>query len=172
MQALILRPLNIDRDAEALHGVYGDEGSSAYLLDPATKTVSETAEMLRAYSRGDGVASWIIADTEDGPALGRVAMIPRQAHVFEAAVMLRPDATGRGLAYRALALALDRAFGEHGARRVFADIDPDNGPSIRLFERLGFRREGLLRANWTTHLGVRDTVMMGLIDSDPRPWRA
>ncbi|HJS79675.1 MAG TPA: GNAT family protein [Vitreimonas sp.] len=44
--------------------------------------------------------------------------------------------------------------------RLMADIDPDNSASISLFLRAGFQREGLLRQNWKTHLGVRDSVIM------------
>ncbi|MEO0412502.1 MAG: GNAT family protein [Pseudomonadota bacterium] len=47
----------------------------------------------------------------------------------------------------------------------------DSALSIRLCERLGFRYEGTLRNQWHTHLGVRDTDMMSLIEEDPRPWR-
>ena len=54
------------------------------------------------------------------------------------------------------------AFAE-GKRRVFADTDPENAASNRLLETLGFRREGLLRAEWETHIGVRDSVIWGLL---------
>lgn len=47
-----------------------------------------------------------------------------------------------------------------GLHRIAADIDPDNNASISLFLRAGFQREGLLRGNWKTHLGIRDSVMM------------
>lgn len=58
-----------------------------------------------------------------------------------------------------------------GPWRIFADVDPDNLASIRTFEQLGFRHEGVLRGNWETHIGVRDSVILGLLRSDPRPWR-
>ena len=83
--------------------------------------------------------------------------------------MIRPCARGKNLAALALALVINDAFDRQGARRVFADIDPDNAASIRTFEKLGFQREGLLRANWKTHIGVRDSVIMGLTAFDPRP---
>ena len=40
---------------------------------------------------------------------------------------------------------------------------------IALLERLGFRREGLLRAEWETHIGVRDSVILGLLRDE---WRS
>ena len=62
---------------------------------------------------------------------------------------------------------IDQLFDE-GQRRVFADTDPENVSSLALLERLGFRREGLLRGEWATHLGVRDSVILGLLRDE---WR-
>jgi len=81
--------------------------------------------------------------------------------VGEIGVIMRPDATGRGLASKALDLVVQHGFGALGLHRIGADIDPDNTNSISLFLRAGFQREGLLRGNWKTHLGVRDSVIMG-----------
>ncbi|MBY3554700.1 GNAT family N-acetyltransferase [Modestobacter lapidis] len=66
---------------------------------------------------------------------------------------------GRGVASLAVALVCDHAFGPVGLHRLQADIRPENGPSRRLVERLGFRREGLFRSYldidgaWRDHLG-------------------
>ncbi|MGY1738709.1 GNAT family N-acetyltransferase [Geodermatophilus sp. SYSU D00684] len=68
------------------------------------------------------------------------------------------DVAGRGMASLAVALVCDHAFGPGGLHRLQADIRPENGPSRRLVERLGFRREGLLRryldidGDWRDHL--------------------
>ncbi len=65
---------------------------------------------------------------------------------------------GRGMASLAVALVCDHAFGAAGLHRVQADIRPENLPSQRLVERLGFRQEGLLRryldidGDWRDHL--------------------
>jgi RimJ/RimL family protein N-acetyltransferase len=41
--------------------------------------------------------------------------------------------------------AIDFAFEDLGLHRLEADTHPDNAASLRSLERLGFRREGLLR---------------------------
>lgn len=170
--AIILRPLDPTRDGEALHAIFGDESSSTYMTGPAYKTAAETIENLKKWTAGVEDTSWAVVDTEDGPALGRVSLFTRGRDVWEAACMIVPSARGRNLAARALAPAIDYVFDTKGARRIFADIDPDNLPSIRTFEKLGFRHEGVLRGNWETHIGVRDSVILGLLRDDPRPWRA
>jgi ribosomal-protein-alanine N-acetyltransferase len=67
-------------------------------------------------------------------------------------------AAGRGMASLAVALVCDHAFGAVGLHRLQADIRPENGPSRRLVQRLGFTQEGLLRryldidGDWRDHL--------------------
>jgi [ribosomal protein S5]-alanine N-acetyltransferase len=68
------------------------------------------------------------------------------------------EVAGRGVASLAVALVCDHAFGPVGLHRVEADIRPENQPSRRLVERLGFQQEGLLRryldidGDWRDHL--------------------
>src|SRR3546814_9995456 len=82
--------------------------------------------------------------------------------VTEFGYILARDHWGGGIAREAGSAVIARLFAE-GQRRVFADTDPDNTASNALLERLGFRRDGLLRAEWNTHIGVRDSVLWGLL---------
>ncbi len=165
----MLRLLDPDRDGSALLAIFGDEDCCIYLAGPANRSVSETVSMLRQWNEGAEETTWAIVETGDGNALGRATLIPRGRDVWEVGVMLCPAAQGRGLATKALAEIIDHGFEKLGARRIFADVDVENLASVRLFERLGFQREGVLRANWKTHIGVRDSLILGLIDTDPRP---
>ena len=68
------------------------------------------------------------------------------------------EVAGRGVTSLAVALVCDHAFGPAGLHRLQADIRPENRPSRRLVERLGFRQEGLFRdyldidGRWRDHL--------------------
>lgn len=168
----VLRAFDPEADGPALHAIFGDEASCRYLTRPATASVAETLAMLREWmGHGDDI-NWTIAETLDGPALGRVSVYPRgKNNVWDAACMIVPAARRRNLAVRAMARALDAAFETLGARRVTADIDPDNHASIRVFEKLGFTLEARLRGEWEMHIGVRDSLIYGLLKNDPRPWR-
>ncbi len=169
--SIYLRPLDPARDAEALHAILGDDASCHYMGGPATASVIETQRLLAKWTDGTEDTSWAIVDAPDGAALGRVTMIPRGERIWEAGVMVAPAMQGRGLATAALAEAIDIVFDKPAARRIYADIDPDNAPCIRAFEKLGFQKEGRLRATWKTHIGVRDSVIYGLIDTDKRQWK-
>ncbi len=63
---------------------------------------------------------------------------------------LAPAAQGRGLMFEALCTVLDWGFEHMQLHRVEALIHPDNAPSLRLVQRLGFVEEGRLRevARW------------------------
>lgn len=50
---------------------------------------------------------------------------------------------GRGLTPRAVALASDFCFFQLGLHRVEINIRPENAPSLRVVEKLGFRDEGV-----------------------------
>ncbi|MCW2741110.1 MAG: rimJ [Blastococcus sp.] len=76
------------------------------------------------------------------------------------------DAAGRGMASLAVALVCDHAFGEAGLHRLQADIRPENGPSQRLVERLGFQREGLLRRYLDIDGEWRDHFSYALLAED------
>ena len=167
----MLRLLNPERDGAALHAIFGDEESCTYLGGPATTSVSETVSLLKTWNKGTEETTWAIVEREDGEALGRATLIPRERDIWEIGIMLAPAAQGKGLAARALHEIIDHAFDRLGARRVYGDVDEGNVASQRLFERLGFQREGLLRGNWHTHLGERHSVIYGLLTHDPRPWR-
>ncbi|WP_233498617.1 GNAT family N-acetyltransferase [Blastococcus sp. TF02A-26] len=74
--------------------------------------------------------------------------------------------SGRGVASLAVALVCDHAFGPVGLHRVQADIRPENGPSQRLVERLGFQREGLFRRYLDIDGDWRDHYTYALLAED------
>lgn len=66
---------------------------------------------------------------------------------------------GRGIIPTALALAVDHAFQFAGLHRVEANIQPENAPSRRVVEKLGFREEAYhvrylhIDGSWRDHVG-------------------
>ncbi len=54
-----------------------------------------------------------------------------------------PEVAGRGIVPTAVALASDYLFNIVGMHRIEIDIRPENKPSLRVVEKLGFRYEGL-----------------------------
>ena len=79
---------------------------------------------------------------------------------------LLAHARGKGLATSALLLVARWAFDALGVKRIGLHADPRNVASIRVAERAGFKREGLLRS-WADVNGERvDQVSLSLLPSD------
>ena len=162
---LVLRA-RVPDDAEALFAAMGDAAAMTWWSHAPAESVAALRERFSAHDGGNW-RTWAITRAGDDAAIGFVAAGEKRAGVVEIGYLLVPAAQGRGYAREAVGGVIDRLFAE-GYRRVFADTDPDNAGSNRLLESLGFRREGLLRAEWETHIGVRDTVLWGLLRDE---WR-
>lgn len=160
-EGLILRPLTI-ADAPALHAAHADPAVHHFWSGPAHATLDETERYLAATLDIPGAEVWAITP-DAGEALGRVALFTLREGVGEFGVVLRADAQGRGLVSRAIRRIARYAFETRGLHRLVADIDPDNVASIRAFERAGFACEARLKANWMTHLGIRDSLIFALL---------
>jgi RimJ/RimL family protein N-acetyltransferase len=166
-ERLRLRQLTID-DAEALFPTLSDVELMTWWSSAPHKSVEETRAYFAPRVDRQGWRCWAITLSGDDSAIGWVAAgEKRQGGVTELGYILEREHWGRGIAREAVAAVIDRLFAE-GQRRVFADTDPENAASIALLERLGFRPEGLLRGEWETHIGVRDSLILGLLRDE---WR-
>ena len=81
--------------------------------------------------------------------------------------MPRPGRSGRGIATEALLLLTDWSLTALGLGRVQAFIAPENLAALRLAERAGFEREGLLRSYWEHGEGRIDAVVLSRIGELP-----
>lgn len=153
-------------DAPALYEAYRDPRVMRFWSSPPHASVDETIAYVTPHA-GDQWRQWVIIENASGRAIGTLAAGERRRGVMEIGYLLSAAASGRGYAGEAVSALIDLLFAE-GARRVFADTDPENARSIALLVGLGFQREGLLRGEWETHIGVRDSVIWGLLRDE---WR-
>ncbi|CAM3195169.1 Putative ribosomal N-acetyltransferase YdaF [Arthrobacter ulcerisalmonis] len=104
--------------------------------------------------------------TERGPARAAPAIVGQltvSSIVWGSAKMatlgywVDQERAGRGIAPTAVALATDHCFRTLGLHRMEINIRPENGPSLRVVEKLGFRDEGLrprylhINGEWADH---------------------
>lgn len=159
---LVLRQLRED-DAAALFPVLSDSEVMTWWSSGPHQSPSETADYVKGNAgEGQGYLCWAITAGDD-IALGWVILIDGKPGVSEVGYILRRDRWGAGIAREAVARVVDHGFAHPGVRRIFADTDPENKGSIALLERLGFQYEGRLRGEWKTHIGVRDSLIFGLL---------
>ncbi|GHH11728.1 N-acetyltransferase [Sphingomonas glacialis] len=151
-------------DAEALFASFADPELMTYWSHGPHVSVEQTRAKFA--ESDNGWRGWAITLHGDDRAIGFVAAGEKRPGVVEIGYMLARDQWGSGIAREAVRAVLDQLFRVEQQRRVFADTDPDNTASNALLESLGFQREGRLRAEWETHIGVRDTILWGLLASE------
>lgn len=162
---LVMRMQRLD-DADALFEAYSDERLMRFWSSAPHASVAETRAYLAPRVDDPDWRGWVVTLKGSDRPIGAIATAERRSGVAEIGYVLLRRHWGRGYAREAMAALLDRLFGGEGMRRAFADTDPENSGSTSLLEKLGFVREGLLRAEWDTHIGIRDAAIYGILASD------
>jgi len=159
---LVLRQL-VPEDAAVLHPMFADEAAMTYWWRGPHTALAETEAIVSLNAaHSDDLACWAI--TADGTtALGWINLRIKRAGVAEVGYILSRECWGRGYGREALGAVIEHGFGIMKLRRIAADTDPDNAGSIALLRSLGFVLEGHLRGEWETHIGVRDSLIYGLL---------
>jgi [ribosomal protein S5]-alanine N-acetyltransferase len=146
--AVVLRAWRPD-DLAAVAGFGRDEDNVRFGDVAPVRREEESAGYLATMERrrleGSGLG-FAVADARGDAVLGSFDMRLPQPGVGEIGYLLDPAARGRGTMTRALRLAVAWGFAELDLVRVQAFVSPANARSMRLLERVGFAREGLLRS--------------------------
>ena len=125
---------------------------------------------LGRYDQADGTrAGFAVVDEASGEFLGMAALVrvDLEGREAEAGYIVSPSARGRGVAVRALRLVTAWAFEERGMERVELRIDVDNLPSLKVADRAGFVREGVLRSVHFKDGERVDIAVYSRLASDP-----
>jgi RimJ/RimL family protein N-acetyltransferase len=130
-------------------------------------------QWLRVYEQGrrDGTREAFAALDADGRFVG-VALafgIDREESEAELGYIVTPEARGRGAGTAILQALTDWAFAEAGALRVRLVIDTRNPASLKVAERAGYVREGVMRSLHFTGGKRIDAVLLSRLPSDPPP---
>lgn len=73
---------------------------------------------------------------------------------------------GKGLGTQAVRLLLDFGFKDLNLNRIYLHVFEDNHPAIRVYEKVGFMREGLLRKAAYIDGAYVNIIIMGLLKDE------
>jgi RimJ/RimL family protein N-acetyltransferase len=110
----------------------------------------------------------VVADRGDDRLLGMIGLIADRHDALRAEIgyWVAPDARRRGVASRALALLSRWCMTDGGFERLDLQAAITNAASLRVAERCGFVREGVLRRSWYRGGGRSDMVLFSLVPQD------
>lgn len=148
-ERLVIRVTQLS-DAESIFRGYArDAEVTRYLTWRPHKDVHETerflAECIAAWKRGARFP-WVISSRGDDELVG---MVEIRVNSFKADVgyVIARKWWGKGLATEALRPVVEWAMAQPGIYRVWALCDVENAASVRVLEKVGMKREGVLRRN-------------------------
>jgi ribosomal-protein-alanine N-acetyltransferase len=157
-------------DVEAMHGCFTNVESMRYWNTPLHTKRIETERAVRRFI--DCTPSyyrfWAVADKTTDRCLGLVNY--HDGHIRNKRVaigyIVDPAHCRQGVATEAVSAMIRFCFQDLGLHRLQAFIHPDNAPSLKLIEKLGFRREGLLRENLRVSEEWRDDLLYARLSTD------
>ena len=128
--------------SETLAPLIGARVPSDWPLPDLAEFLPELARMLENDPAGAGWAAWLLIDAQAGEVVGDAGFQgpPDGAGVVEIGYSVLPAWRGRGYATEAAAALVALALRQPNVRRVVAECDPENAPSIRVLERIGMRQ--------------------------------
>ena len=155
-------------DAAAMFPTMADEEQSLYLTRPKFESEQELWDWFTDPAWPG--RTWMAVDSA-GDVVGRFVASPGHGTddgdgpVFEIGYIVVMHRQGEGIA-RECSEALIAHLWQEGARKLTAEVDTRNTPSVRLLESLGFTREAHFREHDATHIGMCDVYWYGKLRSD------
>jgi RimJ/RimL family protein N-acetyltransferase len=150
-------------DAAFMLSIWNDPAFVRYVGDRGLRSVEDAREALaggalRMYQE-HGLGPYLLTLRDENVPIGICGLFHRDALPdIDIGFALLPDYCGRGLAREAADAVLAEARQRVGLRRLTAIVNAENGPSISLIEKLGFRYETMLRMPGEDH----DVCLYGL----------
>ena len=149
-------------DAAALLPTLGSEEQCRYMSRPHFESEEELADWLTDPT-WDG-RSWAAISKADDSLQGRFVAVPtHDPEVEEIGYITVASHQGQGIARECSAALVDHLFAAEGKRKIIAEIDVENVPSVALVERLGFTREAHFRQHERTHKGMCDVFIYAML---------
>jgi RimJ/RimL family protein N-acetyltransferase len=167
-ERLVLRDFRAE-DFDEVHA-YASDPDVVRFMPWGPNTEDDTRKFLKrvvaeAAARPRAEHELAIELSAEGRLVGSIALHPADLPNFTMMMgyCLRRDLWGRGLVSEAARALLDAGFGQLGLHRVFATCDARNTGSWRVMEKLGMRREGLLRKDRQIRGEWRDTFVYAVL---------
>jgi RimJ/RimL family protein N-acetyltransferase len=174
-ERLELRPFTAD-DVGALHAILSREDVARWVYhepsdeDEVGQTVAKRMGHTSISEPGDRLdLAVVLAST--GELIGNCLLILRSADHSrgEIGYTLHPDHQGHGYATEASQEMLRLGFEELGLHRIEGRLEPRNGASAAVLERLGMRHEGCMVENEWVKGEWQSEDVYAILD---REWRA
>lgn len=173
-ERLFIRPVQLT-DAEALFGFRSDPECAEFMSSIPLNVAEMRERIQKTASEINQSGTWfqfVIFAKDERSVVGDIGLhflaSDTQNKQVELGYILHKKYWGKGYATEALMPIIDYLVYTLDKHRLVANIDPSNYPSIRLVEKLGFRKEGHLRESFFSKGKWVDDLVFAIL---AREWK-
>lgn len=134
------------KDVDSFYRIYAEPSITEYmenLFEDRDEEIAYTKDYIDKVYAFYGYGMWTVLEKERGEAIGRAGITWREGYDLpELGFVFGVPWQGRGYAYEVCSAILAYARGELQMEQVQALVQPGNGRSLKLCERLGFLAAG------------------------------
>lgn len=159
------------RDKEAMYSIRSNINVMRFMGREAMHTLSEAEAFIlsvsESFQKKNGI-NWGIIENESARFIGYFGIwrIDADNCRGEIGFALHPDFWGKGYMIEAAKAILRFGFEGLNLHSFEANIDPDNISSVKLVEKLGFRKEAYFHENFLFNGKFYDSMIYSLLEDN------
>lgn len=155
-ERLLVRPFVGEADCTSMLSVYGDSEVMRFVPGGALPDLEAVRLELEEHAKAQqsrGFSFWAVIERETGRVIGDAGLgIFGPTGDVELGYTLARDCWGRGYGTEAASACLSAGLAHLAAPRIVAIVDAENGPSMRVADRIGMARIETLEAYGRPHV--------------------
>jgi [ribosomal protein S5]-alanine N-acetyltransferase len=173
-ERLIFRPLN-KKDTEQLYLIRSNELVMKYMDAIMINNMKAASVMISFFKyefKHKNAITWGIVEKQTNKLIGTFAFwrLLKQHCRAEIGYSLTPKYWGNGLMTEAFKTLIEYGFKSMNLHSIEANVNPKNENSIKLLERIGFKKEAYFRENFKYQDKFIDSAIYCLIETDVRKY--
>ncbi|WAH39113.1 GNAT family N-acetyltransferase [Alicyclobacillus dauci] len=133
-------------------------------------TLAQIEAYIGSQGHDDSRVVFGIVRHEDDQMVGEVVLndIDRNNRSANFRIAISDPFTGQGYGTEATRLMLDYGFGMLNLHRIELDVYTINERAAHVYEKVGFKREGVKRQNWYFNHQYYDSIVMSVLENEFR----
>ena len=167
-ERLLLRRFTLDDAQDMYRNLCSDARVNKFLTWELHRSVDDTKELMRSFVERYESPSrycWAIVSKETNEVVGTIAAptVKELTKTVEVTYAIAQDQWGKGITAEALKAVIAFLFDKVGVNRIEAGHDANNPNSGKVMEKVGMKKEGVLRQAGRNNQGVFDLVMYSIL---------
>lgn len=163
-----LRPIEL-KDNKEIFSYRSDSETNKY-QGWIPKTIHDVNEFIskipKEFNKPETWFQLVIINKENNTIIGDVGIHFIDDYQCEIGCTLSKEYHGKGIATESLRATIDYLFKKLDKHRILTSIDPKNINSIKLLERLGFRKEGHFKESLLIDREWVDDIIYAMLKSE------